>query len=141
LENFVWIFLKILRQRFHQIHIFKIKNPNETSFIIFFFVCFFNNLFPAQVIYDINLLDEPLRLISPQYLHLSHPKNKFSTKGVTQRLRAFCATHADYIEAFNPPECKGYDPSRKSIIRKHIGITKEFIYIKTFGTDINDEIC
>ena len=83
-------------------------------------------------------LDRPLDKLAVKQAF--DPKNKFSTKGFTQRLRAFCATHADYIEAFNPPECKGYEPSRKSIIRKYVGVTTEFIYIKTHGTAINDEI-
>ena len=83
-------------------------------------------------------LDRPLDKLAVKQAF--DPKNKFSTKGFTQRLRAFCATHADYIEAFNPPECKGYEPARKSIIRKYNGITTEFIYIKTFDTQINNEI-
>ena len=67
------------------------------------------------------------------------PKNKFSSKGFTARLRAFCA-NAEHIDCLNPSECRGFEPSGKRIIRKVYGVTKEFIYVRTPGTPINNEI-
>lgn len=65
------------------------------------------------------------------------PKGKMTMKGFTKRLRAFCA-NAEHIEAFNPEECKGWYKGR--LIRTVYGDTKEFIYVKTHGTPINDDI-
>jgi len=65
------------------------------------------------------------------------PKGKMTMKGFTKRLRAFCA-NAEHIEALNPEECKGWYKGR--LIRTMYGDTKEFIYIKTHGTPINDDI-
>lgn len=67
------------------------------------------------------------------------PKHKYSTKGFTARLRAFCK-NADYIEELNPEDCIGYDPHGKRIIRKYDGETREYIYLKTYDTDINNEL-
>lgn len=82
-------------------------------------------------------LDKPLDKLAVK--NTFDPKNRFSTKGFTQRLRAFCA-NSDYIEAFNPPECKGYEPNGKRIIRKNLGVTTEYIYLKTIGKEINNEL-
>lgn len=67
------------------------------------------------------------------------PKHKYSTKGFTARLRAFCK-NADYIEELNPEDCIGYDPHGKRIIRKYDGETREYIYLKTYNTEINNEL-
>ena len=67
------------------------------------------------------------------------PKHKYSTKGFTARLRAFCK-NADYIEELNPDDCIGYDPHGKRIIRKYDGETREYIYLKTYNTEINNEL-
>ena len=42
------------------------------------------------------------------------------------------------MEAFNPPECKGW--SRGRIIRNVLGETKEFVYVKTWNTPVNNDI-
>ncbi len=70
---------------------------------------------------------------------LFDPKKKYSTKGFTQRLRAFCA-NTDYIESMNPPECIGYEERGRRIIRKNLGVTREYVYIRTIGTPVNNEI-
>ena len=67
------------------------------------------------------------------------PKKKYSTKGFTQRLRAFCA-NTDYIESMNPPECIGYEERGRRIIRKNMGVTREYVYIRTIGTPVNNNI-
>ena len=67
------------------------------------------------------------------------PKRRYSTKGFTTRLRAFCK-NADYIEELNPEDCLGYTPSGKRIIRKMNGETKEYVYIKTYGVEVCDEL-
>ena len=67
------------------------------------------------------------------------PKHKYSSKGFTSRLRAFCK-NTDYIECLNPEDCLGYDPHGKRIIRKRDGEVREYVYLKTNGTEINNEI-
>ena len=67
------------------------------------------------------------------------PKHKYSSKGFTARLRAFCR-NTDYIECLNPDGCFGYDPRAKRIIRKKDGEAKEFVYIKTYDAEINNDI-
>lgn len=65
-------------------------------------------------------------------------KNKFSSKGFTNRLRAFCK-NCDYIEEYNPKEVQGYTEGGR-IIRKTFGTTTEYVYIKTKGTEINQNL-
>lgn len=67
------------------------------------------------------------------------PKKKFSSKGFMKRLRAFCA-NADHIEELNPKECRGYDPRNNRIVRKVNGKVQEYIYLRTVGAPIDDEV-
>ena len=65
------------------------------------------------------------------------PKNKLTMKFFTKKLKAFC-TNAAYVEALNPPECKGWSKGR--VVRTVFGDTKEFIYVKTYGKPINNDV-
>lgn len=67
------------------------------------------------------------------------PKKKYSTRGFTLRLRTFCRD-CDYIESFNPEEVRGYNFQGNRILRKYMGVTTEYVYIKTVGTPINQEL-
>ncbi|MBR6905025.1 MAG: hypothetical protein IKN32_09260 [Bacteroidales bacterium] len=69
-------------------------------------------------------------------------KLKYTANSFTRRLKTFCKLHTDYIEAYNPEQCKGFDIKQKRIVRRQAGNPKpqEFIYLKTYGTPINDEM-
>ena len=56
-----------------------------------------------------------------------------------KRLRAFCA-NADHIQELNPKECRGYDPRNNRIVRKVNGKVQEYIYLRTVGAPIDDEV-
>ena len=65
------------------------------------------------------------------------PKNKLTMKFFTKKLKAFCI-NAAHVEALNPPECKGWNKGR--VVRTVLGDTKEFIYLKTYGKPVNNDI-
>ena len=82
-----------------------------------------------------NHLDRPLpkKAVKDDY----DPKDKMTMNLFTRKLKAFC-TNTPHVEAFNPPECKGW--SRGRIIRNVLGETKEFVYVKTWNTPVNNDI-
>ena len=87
-------------------------------------------------------LDRPVHKTTAREDLERESKLKFTANAFTRRLKTFCKLHSDYIEAYNPPECNGYDRSQGRIVRRMFGNPKpqEFFYIKTHGTPINDDI-
>lgn len=63
------------------------------------------------------------------------PKKKYTTKGFTTRLKAWCAV-TEYVEEYNPRGIKGMTAEGR-IIMKINGQSCEMIYIKTNGKELN----